>query len=149
MVGSALQHLRALRRLESDHGWIRILMDEAENERMHLMTFIHIAQPSRLERLLVLLAQGAFYNSFFLLYLISPKTAHRLVGYLEEEAVFSYTEYLAGVDDGTYANVLAPRIAIDYWTLAPDARLRDVIIAVRADEAKHRDVNHEFADELS
>jgi ubiquinol oxidase len=71
------------------------------------------------------------------------------VGYLEEEAVFSYTEYLAGVDDGTYANVLAPRIAIDYWTLAPDARLRDVIIAVRADEAKHRDVNHEFADELS
>jgi len=149
MVGGALQHLRALRRMESDHGWIRTLLDEAENERMHLMTFMHIAQPSQLERLLVLFAQGASYNSFFLLYLISPKTAHRVVGYLEEEAVYSYTEYLAGVDDGIYANVPAPKIAIDYWKLAPDARLRDVIIAVRADEAHHRSVNHEFADTLS
>ncbi len=149
MVGGALQHLRALRRMESDHGWIRTLLDEAENERMHLMTFMHIAQPSQLERLLILFAQGASYNSFFLLYLISPKTAHRVVGYLEEEAVYSYTEYLAGVDDGIYANVPAPKIAIDYWKLAPDARLRDVIIAVRADEAHHRNVNHEFADTLS
>jgi hypothetical protein len=126
MVGGTLQHLRALRRMESDHGWIRTLLDEAENERMHLMTFIQIAQPSSLERLLVLLAQGVFYNLFFLLYVISPKTAHLVVGYFEEEAVFSYTEYLAGVDDGTYANVTAPKIAIEYWKLAPDARLRDV-----------------------
>ena len=116
---------------------------------MHLMTFLYIAQPSPLERLLILFAQGAFYNSFFLLYLISPKTAHRVVGYLEEEAVCSYTAYLAAVDNGTTANVPAPKIAIDYWKLAPDARLRDVIIAVRADEAHHRDVNHEFANQLS
>ncbi|HJY07619.1 MAG TPA: alternative oxidase, partial [Bryobacteraceae bacterium] len=125
MVGGALQHLHSLRRMESDHGWIRALLDEAENERMHLMTFINIAKPSWLERLLVIIAQGVFYNAFFLLYLISSKTAHRVVGYLEEEAVFSYTEYLAGVDDGTYENIPAPRIAIDYWKLAPEARLRD------------------------
>jgi len=149
MVGGSLQHLRALRLMNSDHGWIRTLLDEAENERMHLMTFVHIASPSRLERLLVLLAQGTFYNFYFLLYLISARTAHRFVGYLEEEAVYSYTEYLAGVDDGTYDNVPAPSIAIDYWKLEPDARLREVIIAVRADEAKHRDVNHQFADELT
>ena len=80
---------------------------------------------------------------------MSPRSAHRVVGYLEEEAVYSYTEYLAGVDDGTYANVAAPKIAIDYWKLPADARLRDIIIAVRADEANHRDVNHRFADELS
>lgn len=149
MVGGALQHLRALRRMESDRGWIRILVEEAENERMHLMTFIHIARPSAFERLLILFAQGAFYNLFFLLYLIAPRTAHRTVGYFEEEAVYSYTEYLAGVDDGTYANVPAPKIAIDYWKLAPEARLREVIVAVRADEAHHRDVNHGFADELT
>ena len=149
MVGGSLQHLRALRRMESDHGWIRTLLDEAENERMHLMTFIQIAQPSRFERLLILLAQGIFYNLFFLFYVISPRTAHRVVGYLEEEAVYSYTEYLAEVDNDTSLNVPAPEIAIDYWKLAPDARLRDVIIAVRADEARHRDVNHEFADELA
>jgi ubiquinol oxidase len=132
--------------MESDHGWIHTLLEEAENERMHLLTFVNIAQPSQFERLLVLLVQGIFYNCFFLLYLIAPKTAHRVVGYLEEEAVYSYTEYLAGVDNGTNA---APRIAIDYWKLAPDARLREVIIAVRADEAHHRDVNHQFADELA
>jgi ubiquinol oxidase len=148
MVGGALQHLRALRLMKSDNGWIRTLLDEAENERMHLMTFIHIARPSPLERVLVLLVQGAFYNSYFLLYLISPRSAHRFVGYLEEEAVYSYTEYLAGVDGGTYANVQAPDIAIDYWKLAPNARLREVIVAVRADEARHRDVNHQFAEAL-
>lgn len=149
MVGGALQHLRSLRRMESDHGWIRTLLEEAENERMHLMTFVHIARPSGFERLLILIAQGIFYNLFFVLYLISPKTAHRVVGYFEEEAVYSYTEYLAGVDNGTYANVPAPQIAIDYWKLSPDARLREVIIAIRADEAHHRDVNHQFSDELA
>jgi ubiquinol oxidase len=149
MVGGTLQHLRALRRMESDRGWIRVLLDEAENERMHLMTFIEIAQPSRLERLLVLLAQGAFYNLFFLLYLFSPRTAHRIVGYLEEEAVYSYSEYLAGIDDGTYPNVPAPQVAIDYWNLAAGSLLRDVIVVIRADEARHRDVNHQLADELT
>lgn len=149
MVGGALQHLRALRRMEDDNGWIHTLLDEAENERMHLMTFIHIAQPTWLERLIILLAQGAFFNGFFFLYLISPKTAHRVVGYFEEEAVYSYTEYLAEVDKGIVANVPAPEIAIEYWKLKPDARLREVIIVVRADELHHRDVNHEFADELT
>ncbi len=149
MVGGTLQHLRALRLMEGDRGWIRVLLDEAENERMHLMTFISIAKPTRLERLLVVLVQGVFYNLFFLLYLFSPWTAHRIVGYLEEEAVYSYTEYLAGVDDGTYPNVPAPQVAINYWKLAPGALLRDVIVVIRADEAHHRDVNHQFADELA
>ena len=149
MVAGTLRHLRSLRRMEDDGGWIHTLLDEAENERMHLMTFMHIARPSGFERLLVLLAQGIFYNLYFLLYLLSPRTAHRVVGYFEEEAVFSYTEYLAGVDNGTHANVPAPAVAIAYWKLAPDARLREVIVAVRADEVRHRDVNHGFADDLA
>lgn len=149
MVGGALQHLRALRRMEHDNGWIHTLLDEAENERMHLMTFINIAQPTWLERLIILLAQGVFFNGFFLLYILSPGTAHRVVGYFEEEAVHSYTEYLHDVDSGIIPNVPAPKIAIDYWKLSSDARLRDVIIMVREDERHHRDVNHGFADELS
>lgn len=149
MVAGTLQNLRSLRRLEGDRGWIRTLLEEAENERMHLMTFMQIARPSAFERLLILVAQGLFYNFFFLLYLLSPKTAHRVTGYFEEEAVHSYSEYLAGVEDGTHANTPAPPIAIEYWKLAPDARLRDVILAVRADEAQHRDVNHRFADQLA
>ena len=70
------------------------------------------------------------------------------MGYLEEEAVVSYTQYLAQVDAGLVENVPAPQIAIDYWHLAPNACLRDVVIAVRADEAGHRDRNHEMADQL-
>jgi ubiquinol oxidase len=148
MVGGTLQHLRSLRRMKTDSGWIHTLLDEAENERQHLMTFMHIAKPTGYERLLVFVVQIVFYSAYFLLYLISPRTAHRVVGYLEEEAVHSYSQYLAGVEDGSYANVPAPEIAIAYWKLAPDARLREVIIAVRADECLHRDVNHDFANEL-
>lgn len=148
MVGSTLQHLKALRNMSDDEGWIRVLLDEAENERMHLLTFVEIAKPTRLERWLIILAQGIFYNLFFMLYLASARTAHRVVGYFEEEAVISYSEYLAQVEAGRHENVPAPKRAIEYWNLSPDARLTDVIIAVRADEAGHRDVNHAFADQL-
>jgi ubiquinol oxidase len=148
MVAGMLTHLRSLRRMEDDRGWIRTLLDEAENERMHLMTFIAVARPNWLERALILLAQGAFFNAFFALYLFAPRTAHRLVGYFEEEAVVSYTSYLAAIDAGDMPNPPAPPLAIAYWNLPADASLRDVVIAVRADEAGHRDVNHRFADAL-
>jgi len=148
MVGGLLQHLRAIRHIRDDQGWIRELLDEADNERMHLMTFIKIAQPSVLERILIVIGQGVFFNLYFFLYLFAPRTAHRVVAYLEEEAVVSYTQYLEQVDCGAQENVPAPQIAIDYWNLPPDARLREVIVAVRADEAGHRDKNHEFADQL-
>jgi ubiquinol oxidase len=148
MVGGLWQHLTALRKMRDDEGWIRTLLDEAENERMHLMTFIEIAQPNWFERALIVSVQIIFYNFYFFLYLFAPRTAHRVVGYFEEEAVFSYTQYLAEVDAGRHENVPAPQIAIDYWQLPQNARLRDVIIAVRADEAEHRDVNHFFVSEL-
>jgi ubiquinol oxidase len=148
MVGAALIHLRCLRWMRDDEGWIRTLMDEAENERMHLMTFIEIARPNWLERALVLVAQAAFFTFFLLLYIVSARTAHRLVGYFEEQAVVSYTQYLAEIDAGRVANVPAPKIALDYWQLPANARLRDVVVAVRADEAEHRDVNHGYAEQL-
>lgn len=147
MVGGALQHLRSLRRMRPDHGWIATLLDEAENERMHLMTFIEISKPNRLERWLVILVQGIYFNVYFLIYLIAPHLAHRIVGYMEEEAVVSYSEYLEEIDNGRIENIPAPQIAIDYWKMAPGSRLRDVIVAVRKDEMKHRDVNHALADE--
>ncbi len=146
MIGGLWQHLRALRMMRDDDGWIRTLLDEAENERMHLMTFVEIAQPNWFERALIIAVQMVFYNFYFFLYLFAPRTAHRVVGYFEEEAVISYTGYLAEVDAGRHENIAAPQIAIDYWQLPADARLRDVIIAVRADEAEHRDVNHAFVD---
>ncbi len=149
MVGGMLVHLRCLRWMVADEGWIRTLLEEAENKRMHLMTFIQIARPSWFERVVVLLVQAVFFVTYFLLYLVSARTAHRLVGYFEEQAVISYTLYLAEIDAGRVENVFAPAVAIEYWNLPTNARLRDVVVAVRADEVGHRDVNHGFANALT
>jgi ubiquinol oxidase len=149
MVGATINHLKCLRRMCDDRGWIKTLMDEAENERMHLMTFVEVCQPTWYERAVIIGVQWLFYLAFFALYLISSKTAHRVVGYFEEEAVISYTHYLAEIDEGRSENGPAPQIAKRYWGLADDATLRDVVLVVRADEAHHRDVNHSYANELA
>ena len=149
MVGAMFTHLSCLRRMKDDEGWIRTLLEEAENERMHLMTFVEIAKPTLFERLVILLAQWIFLVMFSLLYLISPRTAHRVVGYFEEEAVISYTLYLKEIDEGRSPNVPAPAVARHYWKMPADATLRDVVLLVRADEAHHRDVNHGFASTLA
>ncbi len=149
MVGGMLQHLKSLRSCKEDEGWIKTLLDEAENERMHLMTFIQIAHPNWFERFLIIFAQVCFFSAYFVLYLVSSKTAHRVVGYLEEEAVISYTQYLKEIDAGTIENIEAPEVAIKYWNLPQDARLRDVVISARQDEINHRDTNHDFADQLT
>ena len=149
MVGATINHLSCLRRMCDDRGWIKTLMDEAENERMHLMTFIEISKPTLFERFVIVSVQWVFYLCFFGLYLVHAKTAHRVVGYFEEEAVISYTHYLAEIDEGRSENVPAPEIAKRYWGLPEHATLRDVVLVVRADEAHHRDVNHGFANELA
>jgi len=148
MVSAAFNHFRSLRTMEHDAGRIRILMDEAENERMHLMVFKEIAKPTMLERAMILGAQATFVGLYSVAYLFNKRAAHRFVGMIEEEAIKSYTSYLEEVDKGRIKNVDAPDIAKKYWNLAPDAKLRDVIIAVRNDEAEHRDVNHGFANQL-
>ena len=149
MVGGMLIHLKSLRRIKEDKGWIKTLLDEAENERMHLMTFINIAQPTMFERFLIMFAQFIFIVLYLFIYLISPRTAHRIVGYFEEEAVISYSQYLKEVEDGKIENVKAPKIAIDYWNLPLNSTLKDVIKVVRDDEAGHRDVNHGYANILN
>ena len=129
-------------------GWIRTLLAEAENERMHLMIFIEIAKPNWFERLIVMFAQFVFWHFYFVLYVLFPKTAHRMVGYFEDQAVISYTHYLEEIDAGRSENIPAPQIAIDYHQLPPNATLRDIVIAVRNDEQGHADVNHSMADTL-
>ncbi|KAI9061656.1 alternative oxidase [Trametes sanguinea] len=148
MVAAALRHLRSLRLMRRDHGWIHTLLEEAENERMHLMTFMTLKNPSILFRAIILGAQGVFYNVFFMCYLVSPETCHRFVGYLEEEAVLTYGRCIKEIEAGrlpAWSNLPAPEIAKDYWRLGPDAKLLDVMYAVRSDESTHRFVNHSLA----
>ena len=57
MVAGMLRHMRSLRTMRRDHGRIHTLLEEAENERMHLLTFLQLAQPGLTFRSFVLLAQ--------------------------------------------------------------------------------------------
>ncbi len=145
MVAGMLLHLKSLRKMEDDRGWIKTLLDEAENERMHLMTFIHVAKPTFIERIIILIAQFIFIITYAIIYLISQRTAHRIVGYFEEEAVISYTEYLHELESGAIPDEPAPEVAINYWNLPLHSTLKDVVRVIRDDEAGHRDVNHNFA----
>lgn len=148
MVAGMARHLRSLRSLQRDYGWIHTLLEEAENERMHLLIFMNMKQPGKLFRFMVLGAQGVFFNLFFVTYLASPRTCHRFVGYLEEEAVKTYSGLLKDIKDGhlpEWSTKQAPAIARSYYKLPETASVYDMVKCVRADEANHRDVNHTFA----
>ena len=147
MVAGMWLHFKSLRKMKT--GWgpdIREMLAEAENERMHLMFFIEIAKPNIFERFLVLVAQVTFMVFYFFIYILSYRLAHKMIAYFEEEAVRSYTDYLALVESGQVENVPAPQLAIDYYGMSENARLSDLIIKVRADEIHHSKVNHRYAD---
>ncbi|KAB8239531.1 alternative oxidase [Aspergillus alliaceus] len=146
MVAGMLRHLKSIRRMKRDHGWIETLLEEAYNERMHLLTFLKLAEPGPLMRFMVLASQCVFFSGFSVAYLISPRICHRFVGYLEEEAVITYTKAIADLDNGhlpKWSSLQAPQMAVKYWQMPEGQRsMRSLLLYVRADEAKHRDVNH-------
>ena len=147
MVAGMLIHLRSLRKMERGNGtMIHEMLAEAENERKHLMFFIEIANPNAFERFLIVLAQWIFWHFYLVLYIVSSRTAHRMIAYFEEEAVRSYTNYLDLIHSKQIQDVPAPQLAIEYYGLSKDAMLSDMIECVRADEQKHSEVNHKIAD---
>ena len=146
MVAGVWMHFKSLRKMKAGYGdQIREMLAEAENERMHLMFFIEIAKPNIIERLIVLSAQFLFGIFYLFMYIFFTRTAHRMIGYFEDEAVSSYSEYLNMVESGEVENIPAPHLAINYYKLGSDARLSDVIKCVRADEQHHSETNHNYA----
>ena len=149
MVAGVWMHFKSLRAMKAGYGeQIREMLDEAENERMHLMFFIEIAKPNSMERFVVLSAQVVFGLFYLFMYVFFTKTAHRMIGYFEDEAVRSYTEYLEIVEAGKVENTPAPHIAIKYYKLGSDSKLSDLIRCVRADEQHHSEKNHHYANSL-
>ncbi|KAI0833902.1 alternative oxidase [Hypoxylon sp. FL0890] len=148
MVAGMLRHLHSIRRLKRDNGWIETLLEESYNERMHLLSFMKMCEPGWFMKLMLIGAQGVYFNGLFLTYLISPKITHRFVGYLEEEAVHTYTLAIKQIDDGhlpkwSDPNFRIPDIAVKYWHMPEGKRtMKDLILYIRADEACHRGVNH-------
>jgi ubiquinol oxidase len=146
MVAGVLMHFKSLRKMKAGYGeQIREMLSEAENERMHLMFFIEIAKPNLIERFIVLFSQLLFGLFYLFMYIFFTRTAHRMIGYFEDEAVSSYSEYLKMVESGKVENTPAPHLAIKYYQLGADARLSDLIKCVRADEQHHSETNHSYA----
>ena len=149
MVAGVWMHFKSLRAMKAGYGeQIREMLAEADNERMHLMFFIEIAKPNIFERLLVTSAQIVFGLFYLFMYVFFTRTAHRMIGYFEDEAVKSYTEYLELVESGKVTNIDAPDLAIQYYNLGTNAKLSDLIRCVRADEEHHSETNHNYADNL-
>ena len=113
---------------------------------MHLLTFLKFHFPGIFMRTMILSAQRVFFHGIFLSYLISLRTCHRFVGYLEEEVVITYTRALKDLDTGKlplWQRQEAPEIAVQCWNMPDGHRtMKDLLLYVRADEAKHREVNH-------
>ena len=146
MVAGVLMHFKSLRKMKAGYGeQIREMLSEAENERMHLMFFIEIAKPNLIERFIVLFSQLLFGLFYLFMYIFFTRTAHRMIGYFEDEAVNSYSEYLKMVESGKVENTPAPHLAINYYQLGTDAKLSDLIKCVRADEQHHSETNHSYA----
>lgn len=148
IVAGMMRHLYSLRAMRRDHGWMETLLEESVNERMHLLTFLKMAEPGWFMRTMVMGAQGIFSTAYTLCYAISPKTCHRFVGYLEEEAIITYTRQIEDLDRGKlplWSRSKAPELAIKYWNMPEGQQsVRDLLLYIRADEAKHREVNHTF-----
>jgi len=148
MVAGMLRHLNSLRRMKRDNGWIETLLEESYNERMHLLTFMKMCEPGWFMKTMIIGAQGVFFNSLFIAYLLSPKIVHRFVGYLEEEAVHTYTRAIREIEHGQLprwsdSKFQIPEIAVQYWNMPEGNRtMKDLLLYIRADEACHRGVNH-------
>jgi len=149
MVAGMIRHLHSLRLMRRDNGWIHSLLSEAENERMHLLIALQIRRPGPIFRAFVIAGQALFLTWYSLAYLFCPRYCHRFVGYLEEEAVYTYSKLISEIDKGQlpmFANMKAPKFAAQYYNLPRSAMLRDVFLCIRADESAHRDTNHHFSE---
>eukprot|EP01039_Chlorochromonas_danica_P004928 gene4928-5410_t len=150
-VAAGIRHFRSLRQLKKDYGWIPTLLEEAENERMHLRICLNTFKATTATRALVLAVQYTMAPFLMAVYLTNPKAMHRFVGYLEETACATYVNTINHIETpGTklhtaWANLAAPPLAIGYYRMPKDAMWVDTLKCMMADEANHRDVNHTFA----
>lgn len=154
-VAAGMRHFRSLRSLERDYGWIHTLLEEAENERMHLLVCLKMFEAGPVTRLMCVGAQLALTPFLMGVYVVHPKAMHRFVGYLEQTACETYHNIIEHIETpgtqlhGAWAELPAPEIAKGYWKLADDAKWVDALRCIYADESHHRDVNHTFADMAS
>lgn len=150
-VAAGMRHFYSLRTLRRDHGSIYTFLEEAENERMHLLVCMKMFEASFFTKSLVVAAQLTMGPLMTLTYAVYPNAMHRFVGYLEETAVSTYGNLIEKAETpGTqlyeaWRDLDAPAIAKSYWQLPDNATWITTLKHILADESHHRDVNHTFA----
>lgn len=150
-MAAMFRHFRSLRTLQRDHGWIHTLLEEAENERMHLLLCMKMFEANFVTRALVVCAQLLMTPMLAAVYLVHPRLVHRFVGYLEETACHTYANIIHQIETpGTplskeWSKLAAPMLAKNYYKLDDEAMWVDCLKCMFADECNHRDVNHTFA----
>ncbi|KAH8047950.1 hypothetical protein JL722_12739 [Aureococcus anophagefferens] len=142
---------RAPRGLKRDHGAIFTFLEEAENERMHLLVCMKMfeARPRRWRSSPP--PQFTMTPLLCATYAASPRAMHRFVGYLEETAVMTYANLVEKAATPARCCTVpgpasTPDIAKSYWKLDDDASWAECLRHMLADESHHRDVNHAFAE---
>ncbi|CAK78737.1 unnamed protein product (macronuclear) [Paramecium tetraurelia] len=130
------RHLRSLRRMKIDQGWIHTLLEEAENERIHLLTFLKIKKT-----LIIIQNWGSFS------YLVIPISSvlKSVIGLLDTWKMWQ--DGSPPIHQWTLRK--ANHHSIEYWGLEDDATLFDVVKGIRKDEEHHKDINHFFADDYT
>jgi len=118
---------------------------------MHLFMILTMRNPGVMFRVMIAGAQWISWIGYFTMYGLAPNLCHRAVGFLEEEAVHTYTVLIEqmeieGSEIAEWGRQPAPKEAIEYYDMTEDATVYDMIMNIRADEACHRDLNHHFAD---
>lgn len=84
MVAGMVRHLESLRLLRRDGAWIHTMLEDAMNERQHLLVALKLYNPGWFMRAVIMGGQAVFTAGFSALYLVAPSVAHKFVGYLEE-----------------------------------------------------------------
>ena len=141
-------HLKCLQKVKYDRDWIKILTNQAENERIHLITIIEIIQPKLFVRLLIIFGQITYQILYLFLYIIFPRTAHRFIGYSREESARDYNNYLEHLENDVSLNINASQISIKHWNLDSKAKLIDVVKLISKDKMNHATINHKVADTI-
>ena len=96
----------------------------------------------------VIFTLGIFLSLYSLFYAISPRHCHAFVSYLEEEAVKTYTHAIEDCESGKipeWKNMKAPDLACKYWRLEKGSSMRDLLLAIRADEVGTRKIQSLYA----
>ena len=70
--------------------------------------------------------QGLFFNAYFVAYMLSPKLCHSFVGYLEEEAVKTYTHVISDLDKGRLPEWSTKKVIMSLQPLKHGCYMQDM-----------------------